>query len=326
MVALSEMPKSVPPPGSPPPWGSSGPTGGRPNPPDPTATTPGDTGGSLDPLSRRLLKAVGVLSLLLVAVVANAILHGGKHALDLNPVAAAAAKAERCPGFRFNAYIVYSSPALPGPVSAQGGGAYNAETKRTRVALSLDNPITGPARFVEVDDDTYNYTKSNTNSAELPPGKRWVRTRKDENKEEEGLDFDQAMRILSKSGNVRVVGHQSVNGKMTRRYRADIAIAKLVEVLREQGKDNAADAYESLEGVAPTGVSAEAWVDRKNLPRRMRFVMPAPGKDGAPPMTMDMRMDLFSFGAHPDIQLPDPDTVVDGPLDSSAASPSASAS
>jgi hypothetical protein len=321
-VALSEMPNSAPPPGAPPLWGSSGYARSQPQPRSATATTPSNAGGSLDPLSRRLLRVVGLLSVLLIGVIVNAALHGDENAPALNPVAEAAAKVERCPGFNFNLYVVYSSPALPGPISAQGKGAYNADTKRTLVTLSLNSP-TGPATFVEVDDDTHAYEKSNTFSAELPPGKEWVRTEKDEDKEGTDLDFGESMRMLSDSGNVRVVGHQSVNGKMTRRYRANIAIAKLVELLREQDKDDVADAYESLEGVAPTGISVEAWVDRKNLVRRMRYVMPTPGEDGAPPMTMDMRMDLFNFGNHPDIQLPNPDTVVDGPLDSSAAATSA---
>ncbi len=321
------MPKSVPPPGSRPLWGAAS-TAGSPPPaaPEATATTPGNGGGSLEPLSRRLLQVVAVLSLLLVAVVANSALRGGGSASELNPVAAAAARAEDYPGFRFNLYVVYSSPALPGPLSAQGDGAYNADTERTRVALSLGSSPAGPIKLVELSDNTYTYEKSSTDSAGLPPGKEWVRTEKDEGGEDAGLEFDEAMQILDRSGHVHVVGRQSVNGRMTRRYRADIAIPKLVELLREQGKGDAADAYESLEGLAPTGVSAEAWIDRKNTLRRMRFVMPAPGKDGAPPMTMDMRMDLFSFNAHPDIQMPDPDTVIDGPLDSSAAPTSASAS
>jgi hypothetical protein len=324
MVAVSETPNSVPPPGSQPPWGSPAPAGGQPHPP-PTAK-PAGAWGALDPLSRRLLKVAALLSLLLVGVIANSILHSEEDVLELNPVAAAAAKAESGAGFDFDLYVVYSSPALPGPLSAQGGGAYDADSERTRVSLSLDSSRTGPVQFVEVDDSTYAYTKSNVYSAALPSGKEWVRTRKDESREGAGLEFGEAMQILSDSGNVHLVGHESVDGRMTRHYRAEVSIAKLVELLREQGEDEAADAYAALEGAVPTGVSAEAWIDRRNLLRRMRFVMPQPGKEGAPPMTMDMRMDLFHFGAHPDVQLPDPDTVVEGPLDGSPGPSSASVS
>jgi hypothetical protein len=47
----------------------------------------------------------------------------------------------------------------------------------------------------------------------------------------------------------------------------------------------------------------------------MRFVMPMPGEPGQPPMTVDMRMEFFAYGAEPEIRVPAPSTVVDGPLD-----------
>ena len=53
--------------------------------------------------------------------------------------------------------------------------------------------------------------------------------------------------------------------------------------------------------------------------------MPMPGDPGEPSLTMDMRMDIFDYGAQPNIQLPDTDSVVEGPLDSDEA-PSASTS
>lgn len=323
---MSETPNSAPPPGPPSLWGSSGSGPVQPQQPGTTAGARSNARGSLEPLSRRLLLVAALLAVLLIGVVANSALRGEDGAPALNPVATAAANVEETPGFKFNLYVVYSSPALPGPLSAQGRGAYDADTDRTLVTLTLDNPVTGKLRFVEIDDDTYSYEKSNAFSARLPPGKEWVRTEKDEGGEDAGLDFDEAMQILSDSGDVRVVGRQSVNGKMTRRYRADLTIAELVALLREEGENDVAEAYESLEGVAPTGISAEAWIDRKNLVRRMRFVMPAPGEDGSPPLTMDMRMELFGFGAQPDIEVPSPDTVVDGPLDSSAPPASSSVS
>lgn len=284
--------------------------------------TPSGNGRSLEPLSRLLLLVAGLISLLLVGVLANSVLRGDGDAPELDPVASAAAKMDSYPGFRFNIYIVYSSPALPGPLSGQGKGAYDAGTDRTRMALSFRGSPVGPISVVQISDAADRYERSTAYPTELPPGKEWVRTANDDDDDAE-LDFEEALEVLSASGSGRMVERQSVNGKMTRHYRAEITIAKLVELLREQGKDRAATAYEELEGFAPTGVSAEMWVDRENLIRRMRFVMPTPGEDGAP-VTVDMRMDLFGFGAEPDIQLPDPATVVDGPLDDLAAPSSAS--
>jgi hypothetical protein len=326
VTVLSETPTSTPPPGAAPLWGSPAPAGGgqsaRPRPPVALASVGGEP---LEPLSRRLLRVAGLLSLLLILVVANSFISNDEN--PFNPVAKAAERAERYPGFRFNAYIVFSSPALAQPIAASGNGAYNAGTKRTRMELSVNSSLTGPGHFFVISDDRYTYESGSSVEDELPPGKSWVRTEKSvKDREDFSVDFDESMRMLSDSGGVHVVGHQSINGRMTRRYRAEIPLDKLVELLRERDQDEVAEAYEGLEGVAPTGISAEVWIDHKNVLRRMRMVMPMPGKEGQPPLTMDIRMDLFAFGAHPDIRLPDSDSVVEGPLGSSSAPTSAQVS
>jgi hypothetical protein len=56
----------------------------------------------------------------------------------------------------------------------------------------------------------------------------------------------------------------------------------------------------------------------------MRLVMPTPSKPGKAPVTIDMRMDFLDYAVHPDIQLPDPGSVVDGPVNSDAAPTSSS--
>lgn len=63
----------------------------------------------LEPLSRRLLQVAGVLSVLLIAVVANAFLHSGEN--PLNPMAAAAEQTQSEPGARFTTKALYSSAA-----------------------------------------------------------------------------------------------------------------------------------------------------------------------------------------------------------------------
>ena len=184
--------------------------------------------------------------------------------------------------------------------------------------MQFRNPATGEQmHLVEIDDGDAKYEGGNIVDGVLPPGKQWVRTSKSEESEEDEtpLNMEDSMELLDDSGQVQLVGHESINGRATRHYRGEVQLGDLVDLLREKGKDTEADAYESIEGVSPVQISAEAWVDRKNLLRRMRFVMPMPGEPGEPPMTVDMRMDFFAFGAEPDIQVPDPSTVVDGPLD-----------
>jgi len=264
---------------------------------------------------------------LLVLVLVNAFFHEEEDGLELNPVAAAAQHAEQIDGGRMNIYIVYSSPQFPQPVSASGVGVFNEKTHRNRFTLEIQNPLSGERmRLVEVNDGDVKYQGGAMVEDALPPGKSWVRTNEaDEPEEDETpLNMDESMKLLNGSGRVQMVGREQVNGKATRRYRGEVQLDDLVDLLREKGKDTEADAYERIEGVSPVQITAEVWIDRNNLPRRMRFVMPMPGEPGEPPMTVDMRMEFFAFGAEPEIRIPDPDSVVDGPLDEPPTSASIS--
>lgn len=256
--------------------------------------------------------------MLLFLVLVNAFFHEDEGGLELNPVAAAAQRVEKVSGGRMSLYFVYSSPAIPQPVAASGGGVFNEKTHRSRIAVRFRNPATGEQmRLVEIDDGDDKYEGGNIVEGVLPPGKHWVRTSKSEGSEEDEtpLNMEDSMDLLDDSGQVSMVGHESVNGRATRHYRGEVQLGALVDLLRARGKDTEADAYEGIEGVSPVQITAEAWVDRKNLLRRMRFVMPMPGDPGQPPMTVDMRMEFFAYGAEPDIRVPDPSSVVDGPLD-----------
>jgi hypothetical protein len=308
------QPTSSPPPGAQSPWGGHAGSG----PPQARQTSAGD---QLDPLARRLLHLAGLLAVLLLGVLANSLLNGGgEEPLDFNPVAAAAERTENCPGERFSMYVVYTSPIFPEPVVATGSGAYNGRTERSRVTLDMNIPPVGPVHVVEIDDGEYEYTSGDMVEDELPPGKEWVRTESGVQEEDElELDTQDAMRMLSSAGGVQLIGREAINGKLTRRYRGDIQVVELVAYLREHDDDEAAAAYEGIEGEAPTGISAEGWVDGKNLLRRFRIVMPSPVESGQPPLMVDVRMDFFDYGAKPVIEAPDPDLVVDGPLDEDEA-------
>lgn len=283
----------------------------------------------LEPLSRRLLQVAGLLTVLLLAVLLNSFLNSGDdpsgESLKLNPVAKAAERVEQNSGGRLSLYVVYSSPRFPRPITASGGGVYNEETDRTRIALELANPFNGETvHMVQIEDGEVEYEGGDLVADALPPGKDWVRTHESEKPEEDEtpLNMEESMQMLDSSEKVELVGRESINGRMTRRYRGEVKIGDLVDVLREKGKDVEADAYERIEGESPTQIRAEAWVDRKDLLRRLRMVVPMPGGSGEPLMTVDMRMDFFAYGTKPDIQLPDPDSVVEGPLDDEEDAPS----
>lgn len=311
-------PNSAPPPGASPLWG-----GYSQGAPPPIAPREPARGEQLQPLSRRLLRTAAGLTVLLFLVIVNSLVNQGEESpFNPNPVAQAAEHTAKAQGARFSIYIVYSSTALPEPITATGSGAYNAETKRSRASLEMNSSLTGPVHIVTVDDGDFEYTSGDTVAAKLPPGKEWVKVEKGSKEDEPSLDMEDSLRLLSSSGGVRLVGHEAVNGMATRRYRTEIQLGQFVDYLRKAGKDEVAESYERIEGLAPTGISAEAWVDRKDMLRRFRMVLPMPGKEGGPALTVDMRMDIFDYGAHPAIQVPDPDRVFDGPLEESGEAPS----
>lgn len=284
-----------------------------------------------DPLSRRLMNGVKFLAVLLLLVLLNSFLNSsgndeGSSAeqLELNPVATAAERVEKFAGGRMSLYIVYSSPALPGPIAASGSGAFNEETGRSRLTLNMKNPLTGqPMQVVQISDGDVEYEGGDIVAEDLPPGKEWVRTDGGDEEDEGSLNFEDSMELLDSPERFEFVGRESINGKMTRHFRGEVKVDELVDWLREQGEDDKAEEYEEIQGVAPTEIRAEGWVDKKNLLRRLRMVIPMPGEDGGSPMTIDMRMDLFDYGAQPDIQIPDSDTVVDGPLEDDGGAPAA---
>ncbi|HKO38169.1 MAG TPA: hypothetical protein VJU14_07365 [Solirubrobacterales bacterium] len=263
----------------------------------------------------------------MVLVLLNAALNDGADTpssgrLGLNPVAAAAERVEKFPGGRASIYMVYSSPEFPQPLRASGSGAFNETTDRSRLDLEMSTPY-GPLGMIKISAGALEYEGGDLVERELPPGKEWVLTEESEGsgEDETPMNVDDSLELLGASGEIELVGRESINGKMARHYRGEVQLADLVDFLREKGKYREAEAYGRIEGQAPTAIRAEGWVDDQNLLRRLRMVMPVPGERGEPPVTIDMRMDLFDYGAQPDIELPDPDSVVEGPLEDGKGAP-----
>jgi hypothetical protein len=253
---------------------------------------------------------VRFLAVLLLLVVANSFLNSGEEAI--NPVAVAAERAESTPGARFSMRFVYSAPALGRSITATGTGVYNAQTDRTRLRLDAGDPVSGETlHYVSVSDGEYSYTSGGTVEDALPPGKKWVREKAGVQDSESPVDIQDSLGMLCKSGEVQMVGHEQVGGEDTRRYRGEISLSDLVDFLREEDKDEIADAYEAVEGETLAAITAESWINSRNLPRRMRMVMPMPGDPGEPTMTIDMQIDIRDYGIRPKIQLPNPATVVE---------------
>jgi hypothetical protein len=270
----------------------------------------------VDP-SRWLLRAAGVLSLLLIAVVVNAVLHGDETGSNpLNPVAQAAERTAAVPGGRFALRATYSSAALPAPVTATGSGAYNSQTGRSSGTLVVPNAQVGPVKIEAVADGTTCYVRSPLFAGKLPEGKTWMEIDPFLGEGEPGFDAaggtstKSSLEMLAGSGEVHRLGGEKVRGVPTTRYRATIDYKTVAGLVAGEGKDAVTAEYEKLAEAMPQGSPVEVWIGADGVVRRIRQTMTLPAETGAP-VTMELREDLFAFGAEPDIAIPDSSEVFD---------------
>jgi hypothetical protein len=268
----------------------------------------------LEPLARRLLGLAGLLSVLLIAVVANALLYSDGN--PFNPIAAAAVRTQAMPGARFSIEAVYTSAGLPQPVVAHGSGAYNSRTGRAWATLEVPSP-TGTQKVETVGTSRTVYTRSPSISAGLPPGRTWLGVEPWLGRGESaallgnGSATDQLSMMRAVSSDIELLGDESVRGVPTHHYRGSVELAHYAELLREEGKLASAHQYEQLEKLMPAPLEVEVWIDDTGMARRLREVMELPTSPGHPPVTTDLRMDLFDFGVAPKVKLPPVHEVFD---------------
>jgi hypothetical protein len=267
-------------------------------------------GADLEPLSRRALQAAGVLSLLLILVVANSLLNGGEESpFNPNPVAAAAQRTEQVQGMRFEMTMRFTTESAP-PTTLSGSGAYNGQTNLLSAVYRAPGPQGAPMAFDAVLGEDGWFFRYPQLASRMPEGKEWVKVeglpgQSDESKVSESPES--SLQILSAAGDVQRSGQLRVRGVQTTRYRATLSAGGVVASLRSQGKDELAD---QLEGVTLAGpMHAEVLVDRDGILRRIHTVATVVTEGKA--LTTDTRMDLFDFGIEPDVQVPDDSRVLD---------------
>jgi hypothetical protein len=268
----------------------------------------------LDPLSNRLLWLAGLLSVLLIAVVANSFLHGNG---GLNPIAQAAERTANLPGGRIAMEVSYSAPGLTTPIVGSGGGAFDARSGRSRVQLTIEVPGRGSETITSVGDTQTDYVRSPAISGELPPGRAWLGMQpllghSPETAFATSGGAKSTIEMLSAvGGDVQREDRQTVRGHMTTRYKATIDLSRMSAILKENGEDELAHEYEQLASKMPATVPVEAWIDAAGVARRIRIVQELPtGVDGVA-VTADMRMEIYDFAPQPKIALPPRRAVFD---------------
>jgi hypothetical protein len=269
--------------------------------------------GPLEPLSVKLLQAAGVLSVLLVLVVLNSFLNtsGGESPFNPNPVAAAAQRTEEVPGMRMNMTMTFRSESEP-PTTITGHGTYNGEENLAEV--TYDAPINGQQMSFDavMSEDAW-YFRYPQLASRMPEGKEWIKLegfpgQKDISSPGSG-NPDESLGMLRATGSVHRLGQVKIGKVETTRYRVTMTPEGIVQALHAQGKDELAEEIEKEQVQFVGPIRAEVFITPGGMMRRMRTVTTvlAEGK----PVTTDMRADLFDYGIHPEIKVPDDSQVLE---------------
>lgn len=269
--------------------------------------------GPLEPLSIKLLRAAGALAVLLILVVANSLVNnsGGESPFNPNPVAAAAQRTEEVPGMRMNMTMQFTSESSP-PVTVTGKGTFNGEDDIA--AFTYSGSAEGQTMEFDaiLSEDAW-YFRYPQFASRMPEGKEWIKLegfpgQKDLSSPGVGSP-DESLGMLRANASVRRLGHKKIGRVRTTRYRVTMSPDGLVQGLHAQGQDELAEQIEQAEPQMVGPVNAEVFIAPSGLLRRIRTISTvlADGKT----VTTEIRADLFDYGIHPEIQVPDDSQVLD---------------
>jgi hypothetical protein len=262
----------------------------------------------------KLLRAAGVLSLLLILVVVNSFINGsgGESPLNPNPVAAAAQRTEEVPGMRMKLSMQFTTEASPSPTEVTGQGTFNGEDNLAEFTYDValeDKKVSFDAVMSE---DAW-YFRYPQFADQMPEGKEWVKL--DGFPGQEDLSSpgvgnpDESLGMLRANGDIEKLGQAKIGRMQTTRYRVTMSPEGIVEALHAQGKDELAEQLEGAGSQITGPVHAEVFITPSGMLRRMRTVTTVV-TDGKT-VTTEMRADLFDYGIHPDIQIPDDSQVLE---------------
>ncbi|HET7416222.1 MAG TPA: hypothetical protein VFJ61_01145 [Solirubrobacterales bacterium] len=265
----------------------------------------------LEPLSRRLLQAAGVLSLLLILVVVNSLLNSGSDSpFNPNPVAAAAERTQAVPGMRMNMTMRVSSESTP-PVTVVGKGVYNGADNLAEITYDGTTAQGQRMRFDAILGEDAWYFRYPQLAGQMPEGKEWIKLEGFPGQEDMSAPTaggpDESLRMLQVAGDVHRVGPARIGGAQTTRYRLTMSPEGLVRGLQAQGKDELAEQIEQAAPQMVGPVHAEVFITDAGMLRRMRTVSTELSDGKA--VTTEVRADLFDFGIAPEIAVPDDSRV-----------------
>ena len=257
-----------------------------------------------------------------------------RHALALDPVAAAATKTQDAGAARIRVALALGSSQLQGKtVHLRGSGAIDGKSAELRLNL---RPLLRQARasgvipgralpssgnaalkeiFLEENGDYVLYLRLGLLSSQLPGGEPWVKLDVSKLGQAAGVDLEQllsgsqlqpsdVLSLLTSNGTkIRKLGPATVDGTATTHYRVTVDLAGALKATGVASPLLAATAAKLPK------LPADVWIDNAGLVRRVHisYGVAHSGKR----MHVGLTMNLFDYGAHVSIMAPPSSSVFD---------------
>lgn len=246
----------------------------------------------------------------------------GSSSATLDPVANAAEVTSHVGGAHLALAMQMSASGLPSTINASGEGFFNYATREGRLSLDLSGlPASaalpsGPLHMEEIFKSSTIYLGSPLFAGKLPGGARWVKL--DLGRVGQALGFDlqqlggqsnpaQFLEFLKASGgSVSAVGHETVRGVQTTRYRGTLDLNKALDVVPSSAR---AALRSAISKMGISSLPVEVWVDAHKLVRRIALALKVPA--GGQQLEVRITVELFDFGRTPRVSAPSGTDVFD---------------
>jgi hypothetical protein len=332
---VASVSSSVPPPGYEPP--STGPLAGEDAPAaetdtagtQPSVAAPGVRQRSFA-RSRLLAGGLGIAA---AAGLAFVLLGSSTNQLA-DPIAQAATLSSRAPGYRMHMTIDMSSPALPAPITASGGGVVDLRDHAASMTLAMNldeipqaaqvlGSTTMSMRMIMAGDVFYiGFPRAVTAAVPNLGGKPWIRVDLAKLAGLPGLSSLESnpatsdpRRVLdflrAASNSVQAEGHQQVDGLTTTHYRAELSFQRETAMLPPADQAAMQQMLSRLQQSTGTdGFPIDVWIDGQHLVRRIVMTIDLHLPTG-PSMQEVATIDLGDYGPQPQPTPPPSDQVQD---------------
>jgi len=195
-------------------------------------------------------------------------------------------------------------------LTMNGSGRFNLRSAEGEMTVEANAPSSsglgsGSFTMTELTKLPSTYIRTPLFEGKLPGGAQWLKVDSGGLLEHKlGLDLEGASQsnpaeflsyLRATGAGVSLVGHESVRGVPTTRYRAALDLEKAVERLPSNDRAQLRAAFAKLRAlIGSDEVPVEAWVDSANLVRRIAMRYPLSVENQH--ITLAMSIEYFDFG------------------------------